>query len=91
MGVKHPGLFRKSLKIKSNSINWLREDMRISMNQERKHKIRIRHRQSLQTGVLKMQNKFLYIFFEKNQRGIAKGQFAAWYHNNELIGSGPIN
>ena len=91
MSNKHPGLFRKILKIKSNSIHWLREDMKLSINNEAKYKIRIRHRQKLQNGILKMKNDFLYILFEKKQRGIAKGQFAAWYKKNELIGSGPIN
>ena len=33
----------------------------------------------------------LYIEFEKPQRGIAAGQFAAWYDKEELIGSGVIN
>jgi tRNA-specific 2-thiouridylase len=33
----------------------------------------------------------MYIVFEKLQRGIAPGQFAAWYDGNELIGSGVIN
>jgi tRNA-specific 2-thiouridylase len=32
----------------------------------------------------------LYILFEKPQRGITPGQFAAWYLNDELIGSGII-
>jgi len=32
----------------------------------------------------------LYILFEKPQRGITPGQFAAWYQNDELIGSGII-
>jgi len=31
-----------------------------------------------------------YILFEKPQRGITPGQFAAWYLNYELIGSGII-
>ncbi|MCK4344989.1 MAG: hypothetical protein KAX05_06855, partial [Bacteroidales bacterium] len=32
----------------------------------------------------------MYIVFEKLQRGIAPGQFAAWYQGDELIGSGVI-
>jgi len=53
--------------------------------------VRIRHRQEPQLATLKMKKKHLYIQFEKQQRGIAKGQFAAWYHKDELIGSGTIN
>jgi len=37
-----------------------------------------------------MKDEGAYILFEREQRGIASGQFAAWYLNNELIGSGVI-
>jgi len=33
----------------------------------------------------------MYILFEKNQRGITPGQFAAWYDGDELMGSGIIS
>jgi tRNA-uridine 2-sulfurtransferase len=33
----------------------------------------------------------MYIIFHKMQRGIAPGQFAAWYDGDELVGSGVIN
>ncbi|HRW62187.1 MAG TPA: hypothetical protein P5132_01795 [Bacteroidales bacterium] len=52
--------------------------------------IRIRYRQPLQEGALIAQSEGFYIQFEKPQRGIAHGQFAAWYHNDELIGFGVI-
>ena len=58
--------------------------------QKKKYLVRIRHRQELQKAELVLKNDYLYIFFQKEQRGISKGQFAAWYHKNELIGSGPI-
>jgi tRNA-specific 2-thiouridylase len=32
-----------------------------------------------------------YIVFDIPQRGITAGQFAAWYENDELIGSGVID
>jgi tRNA-specific 2-thiouridylase len=32
----------------------------------------------------------IYILFDKLQRGITPGQFAAWYENDELVGSGVI-
>jgi hypothetical protein len=32
-----------------------------------------------------------YIIFEKDQRGITPGQFAAWYDGDELLGSGAID
>ena len=90
MGKEHPGLFRKNLKIYSNYINWLRKDKELKNNEEKEYFVRIRHRQILQKAILKMTKDYLHIEFVKNQRGIAKGQFAAWYENEELIGSGPI-
>jgi tRNA-specific 2-thiouridylase len=33
----------------------------------------------------------LYIMFDKRQRGITSGQFAAWYDQGELVGSGVIS
>ena len=90
MGSNHPGLFRKNLKIKMESINWLQEDHKMGVNQEKKYLIRIRHRQTLQKGILMMKKNDLYISFDQKQRGIAKGQFAAWYIKDQLIGSGEI-
>ena len=52
--------------------------------------IRIRYRQALQEGTLIQREGIFYILFEKPQRGITPGQFAAWYLNYELIGSGII-
>ena len=90
MGSQHPGLFRKSLKIKSTETHWLREDKQIYLNEKKEFLVRIRHRQSPQIAVLHMTKNYLYIIFKNKQRGISKGQFAAWYQKNELIGSGPI-
>jgi tRNA-specific 2-thiouridylase len=36
-------------------------------------------------------HKGMYIVFDKLQRGIAPGQFAAWYDGDEVIGSGVID
>jgi len=92
MGKKHPGLFRKSLKIKSSFIHWIIENEKLNIHEEKKYLIRIRHRQSLQPGLLKRSSNYLYIIFDKEQRGIARGQFAAWYDDKKrLIGSGPID
>jgi tRNA-specific 2-thiouridylase len=37
-----------------------------------------------------MEEDHLYIIFNKSQRGVTPGQFAAWYTGDELIGSGII-
>ncbi|MBE38171.1 MAG: tRNA 2-thiouridine(34) synthase MnmA [Flavobacteriales bacterium] len=90
MGSNHPGLFRNNLKILASSINWLKKHEEMESSEIREYQVRIRHRQSLQKARLIMKKKYLYIAFAKEQRSIAKGQFAAWYKKNELIGSGPI-
>jgi tRNA-specific 2-thiouridylase len=38
-----------------------------------------------------MEEDGLYIIFEQYQKGIASGQFVAWYDGEELIGSGEIS
>ena len=57
---------------------------------EQNFNFRIRYRQPLQKGRLFMQEEGAYVEFEDWQRGVTPGQFAAWYKNNELLGSGPI-
>ena len=90
MGKNHPGLFRESLKIKLREVHWLLESQRIKKKEKKEYMVRIRHRQSLQKASLHINSDYLYILFNNPQRGIAKGQFAAWYQQNTLIGSGPI-
>jgi tRNA-specific 2-thiouridylase len=53
--------------------------------------VRIRYRQPLEKARLYKRENGLYILFEKAQRGVAPGQFAAWYNDDELVGSGVIN
>jgi tRNA-specific 2-thiouridylase len=38
-----------------------------------------------------MTERGIYIVFKRLQRGIAAGQFAAWYDGDELVGSGVIH
>ena len=91
MGQDHPGLYRNNLKIKSNDIHWLIDECEMPINTQKKYLVRIRHRQELQKAKLVRKKNYLYILFQDKQRGISKGQFATWYQNNELIGSGPIS
>ena len=58
---------------------------------ERSFMVRIRYRQPLQKARLLLRENGMYILFEKNQRGITPGQFAAWYDGDELMGSGIIS
>lgn len=90
-GKKHPGLYRKGLFIDKNEIHWLRHDLRLSTGQRGEYLVRIRYRQQLQKAKMYMTAAGLYILFNEMQRGITAGQFAAWYLNDELLGSGVIS
>jgi tRNA-uridine 2-sulfurtransferase len=57
----------------------------------REYLVRIRYRQPLQKAKLYRRDKSMYIIFNKLQRGIASGQFAAWSQGDEVIGSGVID
>jgi len=86
----HPGLNRKGLFIDKDEIHWTREDLKMIPGEERIYLTRIRYRQKLNSATLYMKNEGLYIVFDESQRGIAAGQFAAWYDGVESIGSGVI-
>ena len=90
-GHDHPGLNRKGLFIKADEIHAVRPDLTLSIGEERRLKVRIRYRQPLQDATLHRTAEGLYIIFDLPQRGVTAGQFAAWYSNNELIGSGVIS
>lgn len=92
-GHSHPGLYRKGLKIENPEIHWIREDLQMSVGERRRYLVRIRYRQPLQQATLYREEDGLYIVFDKPQRGISAGQFAAWYTpgEEEMIGSGVIS
>lgn len=91
-GQSHPGLYRKGLKIENREVHWIREDLRMAVGEKRRYLVRIRYRQPLQEATLYQEQDALYIIFDKPQRGISAGQFAAWYTHGEeeMIGSGVI-
>jgi tRNA-uridine 2-sulfurtransferase len=89
-GEHHPGLLRKGLFVKKADIHWVREDLALKIGESRKYLTRIRYRQPLEQGELFMQENGLYVIFDEYQKGIAPGQFVAWYDGEELIGSGEI-
>ena len=90
-GQSHPGLYRKGLFVAKDEVHWIRTDLAIKEDESREYMVRIRYRQPLQKAKLFFRNKGLYIIFNKLQRGIAPGQFAAWYKGDEVIGSGVID
>lgn len=90
-GEFHPGLLKKALFIRENEIHWVREDLKLYPGETKEAKVRIRYRQALQKAVLHKAESGMYIEFEQAQKAITEGQFAAWYLDDELIGSGVIN
>ncbi len=89
-GTEHPGLFRYGLFIKKDEIHWIREDKALNVGESKEYLVRIRYRQALEPAELYREGDGLYIIFENQQKGITPGQFAAWYQEDELIGSGVI-
>jgi tRNA-specific 2-thiouridylase len=79
------------LHIQTDEIHWVRPDLLMQPGEKRDYMVRIRYRQELERATLYMREDGMYIIFEKPQRGVAAGQFAAWYEEGELIGSGVIN
>ncbi len=90
-GTDHPALNRKGLLMETDSINWIQkpawsreESFAMSI------KVKIRYRQPLQKALFIKKSGNYYLLFDQLQRGITPGQFAAWYINQELIGSAVI-
>lgn len=90
-GKNFPGLFRKALKIENADIHWVQEDLKLKNGESLEISARIRYRQPLEKAILFQFEEGLFIEFENPQSAIAEGQFAAWYLDEELLGSGVIS
>ncbi|MBS1489183.1 MAG: tRNA 2-thiouridine(34) synthase MnmA [Bacteroidetes bacterium] len=91
MGENHPGLYRKGLFIPLPDVHWVRPDLKMKAGESQNYMARIRYRQPLEECTLHQKENGLYIIFNRPQRGVTPGQFAAWYTGDELIGSGIIH
>ena len=89
-GDSHPGLHRKALRILPEEIHWVDPADVMHVGERRRYMVRIRYRQPLQSAELIMDEDGLYILFDEPQRGITAGQFAAWYDEEVVAGSGVI-
>ena len=87
-GKAHAGLYRSALWIDQEDIHWIRKDL--IPQKPMVVQARIRYRQPLAKATLHPTTKGLYLVFDKPHSAIAAGQFAAWYLDDELIGSGVI-
>ena len=90
-GQRHPGLYRRGLRILPDEMHWVRPDRALQPGASARFRMRIRYRQPLQDGVLHVTPEGGYIVFDEPQRGVTAGQFASWYDGEELIGSGVIH
>lgn len=90
-GENHPGLLRYGLYVKTEDVHWVRPDLQLTPGTSKRYLARIRYRQPLEWASLYMETDGLYVIFDTPQKAIAKGQFVAWYEEEELIGSGVIN
>ena len=87
-GKSHPGLLRSALWISQEDIHWIRPDL--IAQEPIQLWARIRYRQPLAKATLHPTSTGLYMVFDRPQSAISAGQFAAWYLQDELIGSGVI-
>ena len=78
-GEEHKGLWRRVLRIAPDEIHWMRPALEMAVGETRRCRARIRDRQELQDAVLLMREGGLFVVFDKPQRCITPGQFAAFY------------
>lgn len=90
LGEEHPGLLRNGLFVPKEDVHWIRKDLRLNPGESKRYLARIRYRQPLSMATLIMKENGLYVLFDQAQKGIASGQFVAWYDGEESIGSGVI-
>ncbi len=98
-GEAHKGLFRSVLRVAPEELHWVRREHEMPLGAVRRCRCRIRYRQELQDATLLMRQEGLFVCFDRPQRSITPGQFAAFYALRdpsdpydapELLGSGVI-
>ena len=98
-GEEHKGLFRSVLRVAPEELHWVRQEHDMPLGAVRRCRCRIRYRQELQDATLLMRSEGLFVCFDRPQRSITPGQFAAFYALRdpsdpydapELLGSGVI-
>jgi tRNA-uridine 2-sulfurtransferase len=87
---EHRGLNRWSLLIDNKEFNFVNPNFTLSDLNDLYCHLRIRYRQAHQAATIVIKDSKIYVLFDKKQRGITPGQFAAIYIGEELIASGVI-
>ena len=72
-------------------MHWVNPAEALQVGESRRFDVRIRYRQPLQGATMQVTEDGVYIVFDTPQRGIAAGQFAAWYDGEKVVGSGVIS
>jgi len=90
-GKNHPGLYKRVLFVNQDEVHWIREDLKLQVDESMKVMARIRYRQELEEATLYQIDSGLYVEFKNPQSAITEGQFVAWYQEDELLGSGVIS
>ena len=90
-GEDHKGLSRPGLLVREEDIHWVKEVDRMKVGDSKHYSTRIRYRQPLFGATLTKLASGLEIKFDSPQKAVAKGQFAAWYAGDALVGSGVIS
>ncbi len=90
-GEDHKGLSRPGLLVREEDVHWLKEIDEMNEGDSKHYSTRIRYRQPLFGATLTKLASGLEIKFDSPQKAVAKGQFAAWYAGDALVGSGVIS
>ena len=90
-GKHHPGLYNHVVFVKNDEIHWIREDLELKNGESLEVTARIRYRQELEKATVYKFDAGLYVEFQNKQSAITEGQFVAWYHGDELLGSGVMS
>jgi len=83
-GDMHPLLFRSVIPLRTETINILRP---IPEHESHQYEGVIRYRQSPEKMRIVSVKENYFAVFDNPQKGVASGQFCAWYLGEELIGS----
>jgi tRNA-specific 2-thiouridylase len=89
-GEDHPALSRQGISIRKEEIHWVVPSFDMQPGEFLEVECRIRYRQPLFKAKVTTDGTNYFVLFDELQFGVAKGQFAAFYLGEELIGSGPI-
>lgn len=76
---RHKGLYRSCMRLDAKELHYIREASGFEEGEQRRMRVRIRYRQPLQDATVLCREGDLYVFFDKPQRSITPGQFAALY------------